>query len=50
MIKANVYLAANAKKVCPMDVDATDNSRKRKNGTECILCFECVKNCPKGAL
>lgn len=38
------------KKVCPMDVDVTDNSRKRKNGTECILCFECVKNCPKNAL
>lgn len=38
------------KKACPMDVDVTDNSRKRKNGTECILCMECVKNCPKGAL
>lgn len=38
------------KKVCPMDVDVTDNSRKRKNGTECILCFECVKACPKDAL
>ena len=38
------------KKVCPMDVDVTDNSRKRKNGTECILCMECVKNCPKDAL
>ncbi|MDO4481186.1 MAG: 4Fe-4S binding protein [Bacillota bacterium] len=38
------------RKVCPMDVDMTDNSRKRKNGTECILCFECRKNCPKGAL
>ena len=38
------------KKVCPMDVDVTDNSRKRKNGTECILCMECVKNCPKKAL
>ena len=25
------------KKVCPMNVDMTDNSRKRKNGTECIL-------------
>ena len=34
----------------PMDVDVTDNSRKRKNGTECILCMECVKNCPKKAL
>ena len=38
------------KRVCPMNVDVTDNSRKRKNGTECILCFECVKNCPKKAL
>ena len=38
------------KQVCPMNVDVTDNSRKRENGTECILCFECVKNCPKSAL
>ena len=33
-----------------MDVDVTDNSRKRENGTECILCMECVWNCAKGAL
>ena len=38
------------KKVCPMDVEMTDNSRKRKNGTDCILCMACVKVCPKGAL
>ena len=38
------------KKICPMDVEMTDNSRKRKNGTDCILCMECVKVCPKGAL
>lgn len=38
------------KKVCPMDVDMTDNSRKRLNGTECILCLECIKECPKKAL
>lgn len=38
------------KKICPMDVDPTDNSRKRKNGTECILCMECTKSCPKDAL
>ena len=38
------------KRVCPMDVDMTDNSRKRKNGTECILCLECAKACPKNAL
>lgn len=33
-----------------MDVDMTDNARNRANGTECILCMECVKNCPKNAL
>ena len=38
------------KRVCPMNVDVTDNSRKRENGKECILCMECVKRCPKGAL
>ena len=37
-------------KICPMNVDVTDNSRKRKNGTECILCLECVKECPRKAL
>lgn len=31
----------------PMDVDMTDNARNRANGTECILCMECVKNCLK---
>ncbi|MGM9943130.1 MAG: 4Fe-4S binding protein [Erysipelotrichaceae bacterium] len=31
-------------------VDITDNARNRENGTECILCMECVKNCPKNAL
>lgn len=38
------------KTVCPMEVNMTDNSRKRKNGTECILCFACAKACPKNAL
>lgn len=38
------------RQVCPMDVDPTDPSRKRKNGTECILCLECKKNCPKNAI
>ncbi len=38
------------KKVCSMNVDMTDNNRNRKNGTECILCMECVKACPKDAL
>lgn len=38
------------KKVCPMNIDMTDNSRKRQNGTDCILCFECTSVCPKKAL
>ena len=38
------------KQVCPMNVDMTDNTRKRENGTECILCMECIDNCPKDAL
>lgn len=38
------------KKICPMNVDMTDNSRKRKNGTECILCMNCINECPKKAL
>lgn len=48
--KEKCVSCGKCKKVCPMDVDVTDNSRKRKNGTECILCFECAKNCPKNAL
>ena len=35
---------------CPMDVNMLNNSRKRENGTECILCLECVKNCKVNAL
>ena len=38
------------KKACPMDVDMTDNSRKRLNGTECILCLRCIDECPEKAL
>ena len=38
------------RRVCPMHVDVTDNSRRRRNGTECILCMECVRACPKDAL
>lgn len=38
------------KRVCPMNVDVTDNARSRENGTECILCMECIESCPKGAL
>jgi len=38
------------KKVCAMEVDMLDSGRSRANGTECILCYECVKACPKKAL
>lgn len=38
------------KRGCPMDVDMTDNSRKRINGTDCILCFKCVDECPQKSL
>ena len=38
------------RKVCPMNVNPADNSRKRENGTECILCFSCVEACPKKSL
>lgn len=38
------------KRACPMDVDMTDNSRRRANGTECILCMNCIEACPKHAL
>lgn len=48
--KEKCISCGKCKRVCPMEVDVTDNSRKRKNGTECILCMECVKSCPKDAL
>ena len=48
--KSKCVSCGKCRKVCPMNVDVTDNSRKRENGTECILCFECVKACPKNAL
>ena len=48
--KSKCVSCGKCKKACPMNVDVTDNSRKRKNGTECILCFECKKVCPKNAL
>ena len=37
-------------KSCPMNVEITENSRKRKNGTECILCCNCIKECPTKAI
>lgn len=47
---AKCVSCGKCKKVCPMDVDMTDNARSRANGTECILCTACVSACPKGAL
>ena len=38
------------RKVCPMNVNPSANSRKRENATECILCLRCVEECPKMAL
>ncbi len=48
--KTKCVSCGKCKRVCPMNVDVTDNSRQRKNGTECILCMECVRNCPRKAL
>ena len=48
--KEKCVSCGRCKKICPMNVDITDNSRKRENGTECILCMECVRECPKNAL
>ena len=45
-----VALFRKCLRVCPMNVDMLDDSRKRKNGTECILCCNCIKECPKKAL
>ena len=38
------------RRLCPMEVDMLDNARSRANGTECILCMECVDGCPAHAL
>lgn len=37
-------------KVCPMDVEVASNLRNKKYATECILCMNCVEECPKKAL
>lgn len=50
-VDKNKCISCNkCKKVCPMNVDITDNRRSRKNGTDCILCMECIKSCPKKAI
>ncbi|MBS6509822.1 MAG: 4Fe-4S binding protein [Paraclostridium bifermentans] len=38
------------KKVCPMNVDVINNNRNRENGTECILCTDCINQCSQKAL
>ncbi len=48
--KTKCISCGKCKKVCPMDVDMTNNARNRQNGTDCILCFECTKACSKNAL
>ena len=48
--KTKCVSCGKCRKVCPMNVDMTNNSRRRENGTECILCMECSEICPKKAL
>lgn len=48
--KSKCISCGKCRRVCPMEVDMTDNSRARENGTECILCMQCVQACPKKAL
>ena len=33
-----------------MNVEVNKESRKREHATECILCYECTKECPVKAL
>jgi ferredoxin-type protein NapH len=47
---AKCISCGKCKKMCPMNVDMTNNSYKRLNGTECILCFKCIDECPTNAL
>ena len=52
-VKCDHEKCVNCKKCvksCPMNVNMLDDSRKRKNGTECILCGNCTNICKKGAL
>ena len=38
--------------MCPMDIRVSEYvlDNQRVLSTECILCFECIKVCAKGAL
>lgn len=48
--KEKCISCGKCKKVCPMNVDMTNNDRKRINGTECILCTNCIAECSQKAL
>ncbi|MBU5450227.1 4Fe-4S dicluster domain-containing protein [Acetivibrio sp. MSJd-27] len=48
--KTKCVSCGRCRKICPMNVDMTDNARRRRNGTECILCLQCIEECPHKAL
>ncbi|MGN8743226.1 4Fe-4S dicluster domain-containing protein [Catenibacterium mitsuokai] len=45
-----LFVCFKCSKLCPMNVEVSNESRRRKNGTDCILCSECTKECPVKAL
>ena len=50
-VNKNKCVSCNkCRKICPMEVDMLNNKYSRENGTECILCMECVMECPQKAL
>lgn len=48
--EAKCVSCGKCERICPMNVEVASNSRKRKNATECILCMQCVDECPVKAL
>lgn len=45
-----MYQLQKMRKNCPMNVEILNITEQRKNRSECILCMQCVDECPKGAL